>query len=68
MRARPGDPEDTAGEGALLAPEADAELDAEVAFFVAPGMDAVGAREGMSAVKVMTLSTKKYDIHHMTPI
>ena len=68
MRARPGDPENVAGEGGLLAPEADAELNAEIAFFVAPGVNAVGAGEGMSAVKVMTLSTKKYDIHHMTPI
>ena len=47
--ARPGDPEDAAGEGALLAPEADAELDAEVAFFVAPGVDAVGAGQRVRA-------------------
>ena len=52
----------------MLAPEADAELDAEIAFFVAPGVDAVGGGEGMGDVKVMTLSTKKYDIQHMTPI
>ena len=49
MRARPGDPEDAAGEGALLAPEADAEVDAEIAFFVAPGVDAVGAGKGVGA-------------------
>ncbi len=41
--ARPGDPEDAAGEGALLAPEADAELNTQIAFFVAPGMISVGA-------------------------
>ena len=46
---RAGDPEDAAGEGALLAPEADAELDAEIAFFVAPGVDAVGAGKGVGA-------------------
>jgi hypothetical protein len=38
---RAGDPENAAGPGALLAPEADAELDALIAFFVAPGVDAV---------------------------
>jgi hypothetical protein len=66
--ARPGDPEDAAGKGRLLAPEADAELDAEIAFFFAPGVDAVGAGQRVCAVKVMTLSTEKCDIQHMTPI
>ena len=68
MRARPGDPENTAGECAFLASEADAELDAEIAFFVAPGVNAVGAGEGVSAVKVMTLASKKNDFHHVTPV
>jgi hypothetical protein len=49
MRAQARDPEDAAGEGALLAPETDSELDAEIAFFVAPGVDAVGAGKGMRA-------------------
>ncbi len=44
-----GDPEDAAGDGALLAPEADAKLDAEVTFFVAPGVDAVGTRKEVGA-------------------
>ena len=46
---RPGDPEDAAGQGALLAPEANAELDAEITFLVAPGVDAVSAGERVGA-------------------